>query len=226
MSNKSEEISLETSLDAVDVFADWDRLLQTPFNNEDDPLSDMVLEEDGQAYWEALFNSMNFPGMDLMAVVYFPKENEDLLGQHKTLCRTIRDFIRFLSYNYANDLRSAGISEEGIFYMKKGQLPENFTVHLKYPLNYGGSIDFNNMVLIQSTPFHELIHHYINRQLIGPEGVLTPRQLYVPVPTGKVYVPTGLFTGSGGKNKQDRSVLAGYSQSALRDIAMKSMPGR
>ncbi len=226
MNTKPEELSLETSLNAADVFADWDRLLQTPFDSEIDPLAGMTLEEEGQAYWESLFNSMNFPGMDLMAVVYFPKEESNPFDRHKILCRTIRDFTRFLSYNYTNDLRSAGISEEGIFYMKKGQLPENFTIHLKYPLNYGGNIDFNNMVLIQSSPFHELIHHYINRQLIGPDGPLTPRQLFVPAPTGKVYVPTGLFTGSGGKNKQDRSVLAGYSQSALRDIAIKSMPGR
>ena len=53
-----------------------------------------------------------------------------------------------------------------------------------------------------------------------------PSLLYVPVPVGKVYVPFSLFTGSGGKNKQDRSVYAGYSSAALNKIALKSMPGR
>jgi len=189
-------------------------------------LDESALEGQSQAYWEELFNKMNFPGMDLMAAPYHPHPTEDKGAELKQLNRTIRDFTRFLSYHHANDLRSAGVTEEGLFYMKRGQMPENFTVHLKYPLNYGGTVDFNNMVFIQARPFHDLIHLYINKQILGPEGCLTPKQLYIPVPVGKVYVPMGLFTGSGGKNKQDRSVLSGFTQSALRDLALRTMPGR
>jgi len=226
MAEKNEQqLSVSTSLNAEDVFADWDKLLQAPLF-DDESLDQMQLEGQGQGYWEKLFNEMNFPGMDLMAVPYYPQVNMDILTQQKLLNRTIRDFVRYLSYHLTNDLRSAGVSEEGLFYMKRGQIPENYTVHLKYPLNYGGTIDFNNMVFMQARPFHELIHRYINKQIIGPEGVLTPSQLYVPVPTGKVYIPMSLFTGSGGKNKQDRSVLSGFTQSALRDLAIRSMPGR
>lgn len=198
---------------------------------DEEPLSNplaqpMVKSERNQAYWEHLFNEMNFPGMDLMAVSYFGSYTYDLMEQHVLLRRVIRDFVRLLSYNYIMDLRSAGISEEGIFYMKKGKLPENYTVHLKYPLEYGGSIDFNNLVLIQDKPFHDMIHAYIDQQIIGASEVSYPSLLYVPVPVGKVYVPFALFTGSGGKNKQDRSVYAGFSKAAFEKIALKSMPGR
>ena len=223
--SKATEMSLSTTLNAEDIFSDWDKLLQTPLFDEDN-LNDLELEEQGQAYWKSLFNDMNFPGMDLMAVAYHPIEISDRETHQKLLNRTIRDFVRFLSYHHANDLRSAGVTEEGLFYMKRGQQPENFVVHLKYPLDYGGKISFDNMVFIQAHPFHELIHRYINKQVIGPEGRLNPAQLYVPVPIGKVYVPMGLFTGSGGKNKQDRSVMSGFTQSALKDLALRTMPGR
>lgn len=138
----------------------------------------------------------------------------------------MRAFLKLLGESYENDLRSAGVSEEGIFYIKKGNLPENYTIHLKYPLEYGGRVDFNNMVFMQTHPYDDLIRSYVDQQLIGPDGSVRPHQLYVPVPVGKVYVPTSNYTGSGGKNKQDRSTLAGFTQAALKDLMIKSMPGR
>lgn len=224
MADLNQTLSMSTTLNAEDVFHDWESLLETPIFDTPD-LNNLELEEQGQAYWEALFNEMNFPGMDLMAVTHQPIAG-DILEQQKTLNRTIRDFVRFLSYHHANDLRAAGVTEEGLFYMKRGQQPENYVVHLKYPLDYGGKIIFDNMVFLQARPFHDLIHRYLNKQLIGPEGRVSPKQLYVPVPVGKVYVPMGLFTGSGGKNKQDRSVMSGFTQSALKDLALRTMPGR
>ena len=225
MTDSPEEFTLSTTMSGKDVFADWDQLLQAPLFDETE-MADMQLADQDQKHWEDLFNQMNFPGMDLMASSYreVPLDPPDVA--YKKLQRTTRDFVRFLSYHFANDLRSAGVSEEGIFYMKRGQIPENYTVHMKYPIPYGGAIDFNNLVLIQAHPFHELIHLYLNKQILGPEGVVKPAVLYIPVPVGKVYVPMGLFTGSGGKNKQDRSVMSGFTQNALRDLALRSMPGR
>ncbi len=223
MTDKTEKTT-ETTLAGTDVFSDWDRLLDTP--PDDFNPDDFFVAEQGQDYWESLFQEMNFPGMDLMAVPYLPQAGMNTSDRHKIFTRLSRDFVRFLSYHFANNLRSAGVTEEGLFYMKRGQIPERFSVHLKYPLDYGGRLDFDNLVFIQNDPFHELIHLYINRQIIGPEGLLTPAQLYVPTPPGKIYVPTDLFSGSGGKNKQDRSVVAGYSEEALRTIAQKAMPGR
>lgn len=193
-------------------------------------LSDLKLPENpedrNQAFWESVFNETNFPGMDLMEVHYFGLEPETQLESYKLFRRISKDFIRYLGYHYVMDLRAAGISEEGIFYIKKGILPENYTVHLKYPLHYGGSIDFNNMVLMQSHPFHDLIHTYVAKQILTDTGVSFPEKLYVPTPVGRIYIPLTSFTGSGGKGKHDRSVYAGFSQSAFKEIAIKNMPGR
>ncbi len=203
---------------------DFRKELEAFIRSQNTPKEDV--QERPQSFWEKLFNEMNFPGMDLMAVNYFNLNGDDLIEQRNVLKKATRDFLKLLGYTFINDLRSAGVSEEGIFYIKKGKLPENYTVHLKYPLDYGGRIDFDNMVLIQNRPFHDLIHAYIDQQLLGPNGSVRPRQLYVPVPVGKVYVPFVGITGSGGKNKQDRSVQAGFTQSALAEIAIKNMPGR
>ncbi|MBQ8251102.1 MAG: hypothetical protein IJY92_04230 [Alphaproteobacteria bacterium] len=230
----SEKISL-SDLNNDDSLIPWDKLFteeEVGVDNFDmktftPPLAPKEPEpEKDQSYWENLFNEMNFPGMDLMAVSYFGAMDSNLLERHIQMKRIIRDFVRLLSYNYVMDLRAAGLSEEAIFYMKKGIIPENYVVHLKYPLEYGGSLDFNNMVLIQDKPFHDTIHSYIDKQIISPKGIEYPPLLYVPVPVGKVYVPFSLFTGSGGKNKQDRSVYAGFSKAAFDKIALKSMPGR
>jgi hypothetical protein len=131
-------------------------------------------------------------------------------------------FLKDLVDQYLNDLRSADISEESIFYMSKGILPTNWTVHLKYPLLYGGNLDMDNLVLIPIHPFHELIHKYINQQILTSAGVGHPQKLYIPVPLGKVYIPNGEMTGSGGKKKSDRSTQAGLSSANLQQIAIKT----
>lgn len=213
----------------TDVNNDFKRELEAFLNAqsaERDVAVGDVTDERSQAFWEQLFNEMNFPGMDLMAVSYFNLSGDDLLEQRLTLKKMVRDYLKLLGHKYDNDLRAAGVTEEGIFYIRKGNLPENFTVHLKYPLEYGGRIDFNNMVFMQTHPYHDLIHAYVDQQLIGASGSVRPKQLFVPVPVGKVYVPSSDFTGSGGKNKQDRSTVAGFTQSALKELMIKSMPGR
>ena len=72
-------------------------------------------EEKPQAFWEQLFKEMNFPGMDLMAVTYFNLSSDDLLEQRGFFRKSMRAFLKLLGESYENDLRSAGVSEEGIF---------------------------------------------------------------------------------------------------------------
>ena len=213
-------------LDGAEIFQNWDQLIQ-PAQNEP-PSSKEELDfdtlmgstEKGPDYWENLFQESNFGGMDLMGLSYYPITiQEEEFFKKYTL--TKRDFIADIVANNMNDLRSAGISEENIFYLTKGILPANWTVHLKYPSLYGGRPEAENMVLIQCQPFHELIHDFINQQILTGAGVGHPKTLYVPTPTGKVYIPEGAWTGSGGKKKADRSVMAGMTQSALQQLSQK-----
>ena len=177
-------------------------------------------------FWEAKFQEMNFPGMDLVEATAYPISMSDKIERKKQYKRVKRDFLKYVAYNFVNDLRNAGLDEDSIFYFKKGIMPENFNVHLKVPFDHTGSVDFSNMVLIQNRPYHEDIHRFMDMQMDGmPVGTL-PEKLYIPVPTGKVYIPLTMYTGSGGKGKHDRSVYAGYSESAFKRLAQKTMMGR
>ena len=176
-------------------------------------------------FWEAKFQAMNFPGMDLVEATAYPITLLEKVNQKKQYTRVKKDFLKYISYHLVNDLRNAGLDEEKIFYLKKGIIPENFIVHIKIPFDYTGKADFSNMVFMQTRPYHEDIHKFMDMQMNQmPVGVL-PYKLYIPVPTGSVYIPSTNYTGSGGKGKHDRSVFAGYSESAFQKLAQKTMRG-
>ena len=176
-------------------------------------------------FWEAKFQAMNFPGMDLVEATAYPISLLEKVNKKKQYKRVKKDFLKYISYHFVNDLRNAGLDEESIFYLKKGIVPENFNIHVKVPFDYTGSVDFSNMVLMQNRPYHEDIHRFIDMQMEEmPVGTI-PQKLYIPVPTGSVYIPLTNYTGSGGKGKHDRSVYAGYSESAFQKLAQKTMRG-
>ena len=70
------------------------------------------------AYWEAKFQKMNFPGMDLVEATVYPLTLLEKINRKKQYARVKRDFLRYVSYNYVNDLRNAGLDEDSIFYFK------------------------------------------------------------------------------------------------------------
>ncbi|MDD4519843.1 MAG: hypothetical protein PHI50_03035 [Alphaproteobacteria bacterium] len=176
--------------------------------------------------WIEKFNQMYFPGMDLIQVRLKTLKGFDSLSFKKVYQKKRREFLFYLAENYKNDLRSAGIDEESILLLSKGIINENHQIHLKIPPYYGGTIDFSNMILIQTHPYHEEIHTFINEQIAPFETSYLPDLLYLPYPRGKVFVPPSLYTGSGGKGKHDRSAFAGYSLDAYKKISIKTMPGR
>ena len=216
-----------TELDGSEVFDNWDQLMgnSLPTKEADTTLDglmgDLQANEKGQDYWVDLFQQENFAGMDLMGVQYHPYSlNEKEF--HQQMQPLKKAFLNELVTVYINDLRSADLSEESIFYLSKGHLPVNWTIHLKYPLLYGGKMTLDNLVLIQCYPFHELIHNYLNKQMISAAGLGHPKTLYIPIPLGKVYIPNGEMTGSGGKKKADRSATAGLTAANLQQVAIKT----
>ncbi len=216
-----------TELDGNEIFDNWDQLMgqSVPEKTSDSDLENLMegLESDekGQDYWVDLFQNENFGGMDLMSAHYHPYTLNEQEFHHQ-MKHLKRAFLKELVNVYVNDLRSADLSEESIFYLSKGYLPTNWTIHLKFPLLYGGKMALDNLVLIQCYPFHELIHSYINKQMISAAGLGHPKMIYVPVPLGKVYIPNGEMTGSGGKKKSDRSATAGLTSANLQQIAIKT----
>ena len=181
-------------LEGADIFDNWDQLIQSPEATPSSSLENLDIsgligqEKKGEEYWEKIFQESNLGGMKLMSLNYYPRtiHEEDFF---KTCVSAQKLFIKDILAYCSDDLRIAGLSEESIFYLTKGILPVNWTVHLKVPPLYGGQASPENMVLIQCQPFHEKIHDFINQQILSEAGVGHPKILYVPTPIGKVYVP-------------------------------------
>ena len=181
--------------------------------------------ETDRSLWEWQFSQMDLPNMELIEVSFVMLDANWLSELRKAFKRTRRDFLKYVGYHHVNELIAAGMDEEGIKLVKKGKAPENFNVHVRVPFDYGGTNSFSNLVLIQTHPYHNEIHRFIDMQtLIQPN--LKPRKLFLPSPKGKVYTPGEVEISSGGTSRHDRSVYAGFLESTFEMIAERSMMGR
>ena len=189
-----------------------------------DFLTPKVVEvSDEMGIWEWQFSMFNLPNMVLKEVDFAPlavnKKNELRRG----FKRARRDFLRYIAYYNVSELQDAGIDEKGLRILKKGKVPENCDVHLKVPFEYGGTNDFSNLIFIQTHPFHEDIHKFIDMQTTSQPLGCRLSKLYIPVADGRVYVPNDSSALGGGKGKGDKTSVQGYSASALQALAMKTI---
>ncbi|MBQ4471644.1 MAG: hypothetical protein II942_00135 [Alphaproteobacteria bacterium] len=183
-----------TELNGADVYANWDSLVSTDKKNAEpqqnfDLSVDNLIADNGEEKWLKEFQKTNLPGMSLVALKLLPTHAQPFKKTRAILAEQIRTFLLTLPIHHMTDLRVAGLSEDQIANISGGILPINWTIHLKYPLAYGGDVTADNFVLIPHHPFHEEIHRFLNQQLLTDAGVITPRVLYVPVVEGAVYVP-------------------------------------
>ena len=182
-------------LEGADIYENWSSLLGgqgTSSTEENQTLElnvDSLISDGGEAHWLHLFQQANMPGMSLVALTVASTYVPDFLTERTQFHAESRRFLLDLPVKHLNDLRIAGLSEEQIAEIKNGYLPINWTVHLRYPLAYGGKIEADNFVFIPEHPFHEALHHFINQQIVTQAGVISPPVLYIPVPKSAVYVP-------------------------------------
>jgi len=189
----------DLELDGAEIFSNWSQLVQdqntgAPKSEATDVL-DMALDslsvDGGDQYWLEQFQKTNLQDMDLVALQLIRHYERDLGAECQQLKNQVPLFLSGLVQAHMGELRIAGLSDEQIANLTEGKLPVNWTVHLKYPLAYGGTIIPDNLVLIPEHPFHEDLHHFINQQIATNAGVISPAVLYVPVPKVPVYVPYG-----------------------------------
>ena len=190
--DKNENIEL----DGAEVFSDWSQLMgeNAPSKKEGESFDfslDNLQTDNGDAHWLEIFQTTNLPDMDLVALNLVRTYIHDFKTEHTKFKENSRAFLLSLPNTHLNELRVAGLSHNQIENMAKGILPINWTIHLKYPLAYGGTITENNFVLIPHYPFHETLHLFINQQMLTDAGVISPATLYMPVPKSAVYVPFG-----------------------------------
>ena len=178
-----------------------------------------------RALWEWQFKQTGLVNMDLIEADYVPLDPNWLSELRKAFKRTRRDFLKYVGYHHVNELMAAGMNEEAVKLVKKGKAPENFNIHIRIPFDYGGTNNFNNLVLIQTHPYHTEIHRFIDMQTLSQPN-LKPRKLYLPAPKGKVYFPGEIELSGGGTSRHDRSVYAGFLESTFEMIQQRSVLGR
>ena len=202
----------DVELDGAEIFADWSQLMGSaePEKKESEALDfslDNLEFEGGDAHWLKAFQEANLPDMDLVALQLVRAYEHDFKAEMAQLKEKSKFFLVHLAETHVNELRVAGMSEEQIALISKAILPINWTVHLKYPLAYGGAIKPEYFSLVPQYPFHEAIHHFINQQMITDAGVMTPAILYMPVPKSAVYVPFGAGEKADHVVRLDKGVL-------------------
>ncbi|MCP4394733.1 MAG: hypothetical protein GY804_10780 [Alphaproteobacteria bacterium] len=178
--------------------------------------------------WEKQFMQMNLPGVPLQEVRLNSLSKKEILKMQKEFKRVRRDFIKYIAYNLKDPLVTLGLLPHEIELMQDGKSPENFNVHIKVPFEYGGKLDFSNLIMIPTHPYLDEIYKFIDMQLLHyPTG--TPATiLYIPVPNGKIFHIRGgtIISGSGGQAMGDRSVFAGWSSETLQEVSIMGLGGR
>ncbi len=195
-----------------------------PYAPQPQPMPTETAEND-KSLWEWQFTQLNLPNMELIEVSYVRLDPSWLSELRKAFKRTRRDFLKYVGYHHSNELVSAGLTDDDIRQVKKGNAPENFNVHIKIPFDYGGTNSFSNLVLVQTHPYHTEIHRFIDMQTLSAPS-LKPMKLYLPSPPGKVYIPGETEISTGGTSRHDRSVYAGFLESTFEMIEQRSMMGR
>ena len=79
------------------------------------------------------------------------------------------DFLKDLATNYSSELRSSGFTDAQITSMMNGKPPSGYEVHHLISLDGGGSNNFDNLVLIKSSPYHSAVTSYQKRVTKGLE---------------------------------------------------------
>lgn len=95
-------------------------------------------------------------------------------------------FFKLLAYSEKKACLKAGLTQSDLSLLKQGYAPENFNTHIKIPFDFGGSIDFSNLVLIKTHPCHDRLHKIIDMQ-IDNNFLRTHKKIFLPYFEGKVY---------------------------------------
>lgn len=86
-------------------------------------------------------------------------------------------------------LRAAGLSDDALATMQKGEVPKGYQVHHQLPLDDSGDNSFGNLLLIEQTPYHSVITTHqlrVTGKLKSGDSAVVPWPFYRG---GVVYPP-------------------------------------
>lgn len=124
----------------------------------------------------------DMPGMHIEKNFHFKKRNPKVRdGLRREFDNKVRkEFLQGLD---PADLRKAGFSQSDIDLIARGKLPQDWSVHHKFPLDDSGTNAHSNLVLIKDSPDHHLVtnhQRYETRGLNPGESVTTDWPTYPP----------------------------------------------
>ena len=172
----------------------------------------MILSEE---YYRDLIAKLGLPEMPILRVEKKTKTQIDKFKFRSDFMVMAKKFMQFAAYNNMEQIAMADISMDSVVYMREGVIPENFSVYMKIPMEYGGKLEFSNMFLIRTKPFKDILDKFIDEQIItfnkGEKivdinaGFKMPNEIFVPYPKGIVFVPALKgFAGAGGNATTDK----------------------
>ncbi|MBN2676075.1 MAG: hypothetical protein JXR30_02365 [Alphaproteobacteria bacterium] len=182
------------------------------------------------AFWQNEMARMGLPEMPLKDA---QKTSENpVFCEPSTYHTLVHAFLKKVGFDHKDmqDLWRISLTREGIIQIREGKLPENLDVIFKVPLDYGGEANMENMLLIQTHPFVDILFKFMREQCKryhqseGEKSALygykKPPKLFVPDLNRRVFVPAMLgWTSPAGNGATDRMTQAGISiASEGRDV--------
>ena len=131
-------------------------------------------------------SNLNLHNLTFMPTPYIPHTWAEMNTFFQKYRRNKTNFLRFIGYSHQNTCQNIGLSSEDIKKLKNGTCPENYTVHIKKPFDFGGSSNFENLSLIPTHPLHIQLHSLIEFQ-IGCGFLQSYKTIYIPYFEGYFY---------------------------------------
>lgn len=161
-------------------------------------------------YWEEI--------LDKMGMTEVPLKEISLIGNPKEVFKDIdlisfrelqKEFLKFCVGKSLSKLVKANFSRTDVKRMRDGIFPENTSIFFKTPIEYGGEASFDNMFLMKTNPFANIISDFYMEQIsifqTEENSKDVPRQFFTIDPEGYVFIPISSPGLSGGKKKNDKS---------------------
>ena len=168
-----------------------------------------------EEYYHDLIAKLGLPEMPILKVKYQGKPSVNLKNFRLDFLKISKQLMKYVSFNNITQLIDAGFTFDIIEELHDGIIPENLTIYLKKPLEYGGKLEFSNMFLIKTRPFKNILDTFLENQIISfnlehpgydrNKGFLLPTEFYVPNPEGVIFLPALKdFAGAGGNTSTDK----------------------
>ena len=103
------------------------------------------------------------PGFHFEEITYTKRSKADTDALRRKFDSSVRaKFMKKISSDpvYEHQLRKAGFDDKAFKIMQDGNVPKDWQVHHKLPLDDGGDNSFGNLLLIKTTPYHSVVTGY------------------------------------------------------------------